>query len=71
MWQGSNRLQANRIDIDRKNGRLQAEGNVFSQLLDKAETEKQKKGAVFTVVRAPIWSIWIKSGSRIMRAECC
>ena len=52
MWQGSNRLQANRIDIDRKNGRLQAEGNVFSQLLDKTETEKQKKGSVFTVVRA-------------------
>jgi len=53
MWQGSNRLQANRIDIDRRNGRLQAEGNVFTQLLDKAETAKQKKGAVFTIVRAP------------------
>jgi lipopolysaccharide export system protein LptA len=53
MWQGSNRLQANRIDIDRKSGKLQADGNVFSQLLDKAETEKQKKGTIFTIVRSP------------------
>jgi lipopolysaccharide export system protein LptA len=53
MWQGSNRLQANRIDIDRKNSRLRAEGAVVSQLLDKAETQKQKKGSIFTVVRAP------------------
>ena len=53
MWQGSNRLQADRIDIDRKSGRLQAQGNVISQLLDKAETQKQKKGPVFTIVKAP------------------
>ena len=44
MWQGSNRLQADRIDIDREKGRLEANGNVLSQLLDKAETAKQKKG---------------------------
>jgi lipopolysaccharide export system protein LptA len=32
MWQGSNRLQADRIDIDRKTGKLEAHGNVTSQL---------------------------------------
>ena len=53
MWQGSNRLQADRIDIDRKTGKLEAQGNVTSQLLDKAETQKRKKGQVFTVVKAP------------------
>lgn len=53
MWQGSNRLQADRIDIDRRNGRLQAQGNVFSQMLDKAATAKQKRGPVYTLVRAP------------------
>jgi lipopolysaccharide export system protein LptA len=53
MWQGSNRLEAGRIDIDRTSGRLEAEGAVFSQLLDRSATEKQKKLAVFTVVRAP------------------
>ena len=53
MWQGSNRLQADRINIDREKGNLEANGNVFSQLLDKAETLKQKKGAIFTIVKAP------------------
>jgi lipopolysaccharide export system protein LptA len=53
MWQGANRLQADRIDIDRENGRLEAQGNVKSQLLDKAETLKQKKGSIFTIVQAP------------------
>lgn len=53
MWQGSNRLQADWIHIDRKASRLEAQGNVTSQLLDKAETKKQKKGSVFTLVKAP------------------
>ncbi|HYP06025.1 MAG TPA: LPS export ABC transporter periplasmic protein LptC [Bryobacteraceae bacterium] len=53
MWQGSNRIQADRIDIDRNTGVLQARGNVTTQLLDKSETQKQKKGAVFTVVKSP------------------
>jgi lipopolysaccharide export system protein LptA len=53
MWQGANRIQGSRIDIDKKNGVLQARGNVTTQLLDKAETQKQKKGSVFTVVKAP------------------
>jgi lipopolysaccharide export system protein LptA len=55
MWQGSNRIEADRIDIDRASGVLEAHGNVTSQLLDKAATEKQlkqKKGSVFTIVKA-------------------
>ena len=53
MWQGANRLQADRIDIDRKSGKLEAQGSVTSQLLDKAATAKQKKGSIFTIVKAP------------------
>ena len=53
MWQGANRLQADRIDIDRKSGKLEAQGNVTSQLLDKAATAKQKRGSIFTIVKAP------------------
>jgi lipopolysaccharide export system protein LptA len=53
MWQGANRIQADRIDIDKTNGVLQAHGNVTTQLLDKAETQKQKKGSVFTIVKSP------------------
>jgi lipopolysaccharide export system protein LptA len=53
MWQGSNRIQADRIDIDRQAGRLQAQGNVVTQLLDTSETQKQKKGPIFTIVKAP------------------
>jgi lipopolysaccharide export system protein LptA len=53
MWQGANRIQADQIEIDRKNGVLQGHGKVTSQLLDKAETTKQKKGSVFTIVKAP------------------
>ncbi|HYP15108.1 MAG TPA: LptA/OstA family protein, partial [Bryobacteraceae bacterium] len=61
MWQGANRLQADRIDINRKSGQLEANGKVVSQLLDKADS-KPKSGAkapakqkeqMFTVVRAP------------------
>jgi lipopolysaccharide export system protein LptA len=52
MWQGSNRIEADRIDIDRVNSVLRAQGNVTSQLLDKAATLKQKKGSVFTIVKA-------------------
>lgn len=51
LWQGSNRITADLIRIDRRTNRLEATGNVFTQLLDKAES---KKGAtVFTLVRAP------------------
>ena len=51
MWQGANRLQADRITIDRKLGNVTSEGKVVSQLLDKSESAK--KNAVFTIVKAP------------------
>jgi lipopolysaccharide export system protein LptA len=51
LWQGPNRITADLIRIDRRASRLQATGNVTTQLLDTAES---KKGStVFTVVRAP------------------
>lgn len=62
MWQGANRLEADKIDIDRDEEKLTAHGNVFSQLVErtsgknnpKSEPAKKKPVApVFTVVRAP------------------
>jgi lipopolysaccharide export system protein LptA len=50
MWQGANRLSANRIDIDRPAQLLKANGQVVSQLLDR---QASTKGQVFTIVRAP------------------
>lgn len=50
MWQGANRLSANRIDIDRPAQKLKANGQVVSQLLDR---QASAKGQVFTIVRAP------------------
>jgi lipopolysaccharide export system protein LptA len=51
MWQGANRLQADRISINRQAGNLISEGHVVSQLLDRPDANK--KTAVFTVVKAP------------------
>jgi lipopolysaccharide export system protein LptA len=55
MWQGPNRLEADRISIDRKQGGIVSEGNVISQLVDKsgAKSQPKAKAPVFTVVRAP------------------
>ncbi len=51
MWQGANRLSADRIDIDRPKQILKANGQVVSQILDqKASTQGTQ---VFTLVRAP------------------
>lgn len=67
-WQGSNRLEADVIEIDRENNILKAHGHVVSQLLDKNTDKPDKKdtapGAakpakktdaapVFTIVKAP------------------
>jgi lipopolysaccharide export system protein LptA len=49
MWQGANRISADRIDIDRDEQSLHAVGNVVSELVD----NKAGADAVFTVVRAP------------------
>lgn len=42
MWQESNRIEADRIDIDRKKQTLDAQGSVFSRFLDKAKDERGK-----------------------------
>ncbi len=49
MWQGANRISADRIDIDRDEQSLHATGNVVSELVD----NKAGADAVFTMVRAP------------------
>ncbi|MBI4876341.1 MAG: LPS export ABC transporter periplasmic protein LptC [Acidobacteria bacterium] len=49
LWQGASRLQADRIEIDRDQRYLAAQGRVVSQFLDRG---KNSKGG-FTVVRAP------------------
>jgi lipopolysaccharide export system protein LptA len=51
VWQGANRVQADKIDIDRGARTFEARGEVVSQLADKSPNTKSK--AVFTVVRAP------------------
>jgi lipopolysaccharide export system protein LptA len=59
VWQGANRVEADRIDIDRGRQVFDAHGKVVSQFIDKpketAATTKSKAAAapVFTVVRAP------------------
>jgi lipopolysaccharide export system protein LptA len=51
LWQGSNRITAHRIVIDRRANRLEASSNVVTQMLDKADAAKKQSG--FTVVKAP------------------
>jgi lipopolysaccharide export system protein LptA len=66
-WQGSNRVEAERLDIDRDAGIMEADGKVVSYFVDKDKGEKaadgktktksQPKataaGPIFTVVHAP------------------
>jgi lipopolysaccharide export system protein LptA len=51
LWQTANRLQANRVLIDRTGKMLIAEGNVVSQFLDKKPHPRTKR-VVNTVVRS-------------------
>lgn len=64
LWQGSSRLEADRIEIDRTNSMLIAQGKVFSQLLDQRRNTARKSDAAqkaqpkpeaptFTLIRAP------------------
>lgn len=59
LWQGPNRLKADRIFIDRDNQQLEAHGSVVSQFLDKSNATKSPapktsaKAAVFTIIKAP------------------
>jgi len=45
LWQGSNRLEADVVEIDREKSLLKAHGHVISQLLDKAKTDSDSKPA--------------------------
>jgi lipopolysaccharide export system protein LptA len=59
-WQGANRVDADRVEIDRDRGVMEAHGKVVSQFVDKSPAKTQEKsvkakgpaGPVFTVVRA-------------------
>ena len=56
-WQGANRIQADRLDIDRDNEVMKATGSVVSQFLDKAKQDKNGKPlpssqAAYTIVKA-------------------
>jgi len=56
VWQGPNRVEADRIDIDRMRQAFEAHGKVVSQFADKSSSDDKPKHAsapVFTVVRAP------------------
>lgn len=58
LWQESNRLTADVIEIDREQGSVAAHGNVVSQFLDKQKQDqdsrnKKTRESVLTVVRAP------------------
>ena len=43
LWQASNRIQADRIDIDREKKNLVADGQVISQFEDKKKEDKKKE----------------------------
>ncbi|MFN3324623.1 MAG: LPS export ABC transporter periplasmic protein LptC [Bryobacteraceae bacterium] len=56
LWQGANRIQADRIDIDRKRDQLAADGSVVSQFLETRTAdgkETASRSPVVTVIRAP------------------
>jgi lipopolysaccharide export system protein LptA len=59
-WQGANRVEADRIDIDRDRQVMEAHGKVISQFVDKDKKQgedpappKPAVAPIFTVVRAP------------------
>ncbi|HKD07004.1 MAG TPA: LPS export ABC transporter periplasmic protein LptC [Bryobacteraceae bacterium] len=58
LWQSSNRIQADKIDVDRDKKSILADGNVVSQFLDNKKDDDGKPVApagtpVFTIVKAP------------------
>jgi lipopolysaccharide export system protein LptA len=52
LWQGSNRLQADRVDIDREKKILRAAGNVSTHFREEPQPGAQTKASVATLVRA-------------------
>lgn len=55
LWQESNRIQADRVDINRHEETLTARGHVMTRLVDNSREQagKEPETAVFTVVQAP------------------
>jgi lipopolysaccharide export system protein LptA len=51
-WQGSNRVEAERLDIDRDAGTMEADGKVVSYFVDKDKDEKKGDGKSTTKVMA-------------------
>ncbi|HXP86823.1 MAG TPA: hypothetical protein VN841_18985 [Bryobacteraceae bacterium] len=52
-WQGANRVQADRLDIDRDKRVLEAHGKVVSQFVDKAKDAKQTESSKQAGSKAP------------------
>jgi lipopolysaccharide export system protein LptA len=54
MWQGANRIAADKIDIDRDAQSLYAAGNVTTEMVDnKSSAQAATNPPLFTIVRAP------------------
>ena len=64
VWQGANRVSADRVEIDRKKHVMEAHGNVISQFVDKAKDDQGKgskaatgsaaaASTIYTRVKAP------------------
>jgi lipopolysaccharide export system protein LptA len=58
LWQGANRIEAAKIDIDRTAERLEARGNVLTQLVDESKQKPpgkpvKKTAPIFTTVSSP------------------
>jgi len=45
-WQGANRVEADRLDIDRDKQSFEAHGKVISQFVDKSKTDEKSKSGV-------------------------
>jgi lipopolysaccharide export system protein LptA len=53
IWQGGNRITADRIEINRDESTIRANGNVVSDLIDNKPAADPNAAPVLTVVRAP------------------
>ena len=66
----SNRIQADRIDIDRDKKTLVADGKVVTEFEDnaKADASAQPRPPTFTIVKAPHMVYTDRIGLRVTRA---
>jgi lipopolysaccharide export system protein LptA len=55
-WQGANRVDADRIEIDRDRGVMEAHGKVVSQFADKSSGKTPEKGAKAKAPAAPVFT---------------